>query len=55
MGEGQEKGRGLVLNNHVAQESFYDVDLASNLTEAGKSKGEVAYNRLILSLERFLW
>jgi hypothetical protein len=34
--EGQEKGRELFLNNHVAQFSFYDTKLASILTRQGK-------------------
>ena len=49
-GEGEEKGRRVFLNNHVAQFSFYDLNLASNLTKPGKIGGEKAYNTLILRL-----
>jgi hypothetical protein len=36
-GEGQEKGRDLFLSSHVAQETFYGVEIASILTKPGKT------------------
>ena len=35
----KKKGRGVFLNNHVAQDSFYGIELASNLTKPGKLGG----------------
>jgi hypothetical protein len=49
-GEGQEKGRDVFLNIHVAQFSFYGVKIASNLTKPAKNRPDLAYNSLILLL-----
>jgi hypothetical protein len=49
-GEGQEKERDLFLKNHVAQDSFCDVKLASNLTKPGKLACQSSYNTRFLRL-----
>jgi hypothetical protein len=36
-GKDKNSGRDVLLNTHVAQYSFYDVELASNHTKAGKT------------------
>jgi len=54
-GEGLEQGRGFCLNNHVAQFSFYDIKLASNLTKPTEKRPEQSYNSLILRLYGLNW
>src|SRR5262245_36704053 len=49
-GEGQEQGREVFLNIHVAQESFYDTKIASMFTKLVGMRSEASYNSRVLRL-----